>query len=65
MMVDLIGTVNCMDLLILLITVLTPEIIGFWECSYRAEVLGFEFFCRALVVFILGLQLTIFLCRSK
>lgn len=44
MMLDLMGTVSCMDLEILLITVLTVEGMGFECISSLAEDLGLEFF---------------------
>ena len=44
---DFAGTFSWIDLFILLIKELTPEIVGF-EVYYRAEVLGLEFFCLEL-----------------
>lgn len=44
---DLTGTLSWMDLLILVMRELTPEMTGLWVYSL-AEVLGFEFFCLEL-----------------
>lgn len=49
MMLDLMGTVNCMDLAILLITVLTPDVIGLCCISSLAEDLVLELFCLELL----------------
>jgi hypothetical protein len=46
-MEDLAGTLSWMDLLILLMRELTPEMVGL-ELYYLAEVLGLEFFCLEL-----------------